>query len=219
MRRLFLPASLVLILSAGCAMPQGMNDSCNWPAEPEGRRDLIADVRIAEELAMRYADAGAESKAAHGRRRSECEAKLFDAVAQIHGVSLAAIAQAREELDGIRWDTPIHVPLLAFYIAVTTFLTGRVQHRFPRDEKVAAVVATLFASVGVGIAIIVLGHLWGGVVEMMRVGNMHMSYRVERLGWREYSEEVFGFAVVAFWCATLIRYRLPSRGNRSAATF
>lgn len=44
---------------------------------------------------------------------------------------------------------------------------------------------------------------------MIRVGNMHMSYRVQRLGWREHTMSVFIVAVLLFWVVVLVLYRIP----------
>jgi len=205
---------IVVTLSViGCSMPPGMNDTCNWPTEPlrtqkqTDQQDLVADVRIAEELAMRYADAHADSRGAHSRLRSECEAKLFDVLAQSHGVPLAKISQARQQLDRAAWDAAVHLPLGVGYVAAAIFLARRIRRRFPRDEKIPAVVATLIASVAIGVVFVVLGHLWDGLIEMIRLGNTHMSYRAERLGWREHSEKVFALAVLLFWCVVLASYQ------------
>ena len=63
-----------------------------------------------------------------------------------------------------------------------------------------------------------LGHLWAGVVEMIRVGDMHMSYRAGRLGWRGYGREVFALGVLLFWSIVLAYYYVvPAAGNASTA--
>jgi hypothetical protein len=203
----------VLVLSPlGCSMPDGMNETCQWPigvAEP-GRRDIVEDVRAVEELAMRYADAWFDSKAAHGRLRSGCEEKLFARVAQGHGVPLSRVEQARQELDARVWDLPVHVPLAMSYVVVAVALARKVRRRFARDERIAAAIATVFTSVVIAIVYQVLGHLWDGVIEMSRVGSMHLSYRTERLGWRQYGDEVFVVSLLAFWGAVLFQYCKPT---------
>ena len=205
--------ALLLILS-GCAMPAGMNDNCDWPVEQRRRSDqahLVADVKVVEELALRYADTRFDSRAAHGRLRGGCEAKLFEAIAQSHGITMSALGQARDQLDQTTWDAPVHVPMAVLLIAAAILLANRIRARFPHDEKAAAVMATVFTAVGVGIAFVVVGHLWDGVVEMIRVGNTHMSYRAGRLGWREHTGEVFGTAVLLFSGVVFASYRRGSR--------
>lgn len=205
---------LLIVSVTACSMPPGMNDDCNAPEQLFARdrharvdRDhLIADVKVIEELAMRHADS--QGKAAPGSRRRQlaCEAKLFDAVAQSHGVTLSAMADARQQLDRPKWDSAVHLPLVAFYLTAATLFATRVRRRFP-DEKLAAVVITLVGSLVAGGVFLVVGHLWHGMVEMIRLGTTHMSYRVARLGWGEYGEEVFALAVLLFWCAVGASYR------------
>ena len=214
-------AVLAIVLStSGCSMPAGMNENCEWPAGAEGaaQRALLGDVRIAEEVALRYADANFDSKASHGRLRSDCEGRLFALIAENHGVSLTAIDRARQQLAAKVWDPPVHLPLIALYIAAALMLARYVPKRFQRDEIAPAAIATLFLSLLIGIVFQAVSHLWDGVVEMARVGNTHMSYRAERLGWRQYSGEVFVLTVVLFWSAVIVCYRtntLRPRGSSS----
>jgi hypothetical protein len=186
-----------------------MNATCEWPLAPTNneQRSLVADVKIAEELAMRYADVNFHSKASHGRLRSSCEAELFAVVAQKHRVAPAAIEDARRQLDANVFDAPVHLPLLAFYFVAASFLARKVARRFATEEIVPAVLATVFLSFGLAVIFQVLGHIWNGTVEMVRLGDTHMSYRAERLGFRSYSADVFVLSVVLFWCAVLARYR------------
>jgi hypothetical protein len=213
-RRDSTPVLLLLFLS-GCSMPAGMNKDCEWPigATHAVRDRLVADVRIAEELAMRYADTNFDSKASHGRLRSGCEAKLFAVVTHNQRVALSDIEEARRQLDANAWDAPVHLPLIAFYVAVALILARKVPIRFPRDETVPAAMATLFLSLVLAGVLQALGHLWDGTVEMIRLGTTHLSYRVARLGWREYSEEVFALSVVFFWCAVVLSYGAVGRNE------
>ena len=206
-------------------MPHGMNDDCNWPAESGDVRQpsaehLMDDVRVVEELALRYADARFDSKAAHGQLRSGCETKLFAILYTTHDVAPAALADARQQLGRNRWDAAVHLPPIALYLVTAVLSTSWIRRRFPSEEKVAAIFATLFGSLILAIVFVAFGHLWAGVVEMIRVGNTHMSYRAERLGWREHSEEIFAAAVLLFWCAVIVSYRGPgaSPGTSLRAT-
>jgi len=210
-------AILGAVSLTGCSMPAGMNEDCNAPAAllardyrhaRSDRQHLIADVKVVEELAMRYADSQGKGAPGSRRRQLDCEAKLFDAVAQTHGVTLSAVAEARRQLDRTAWDSAVHLPLIAVYLAAALLLPVRIRRRFP-DEKVAAGVATLFGSVVIAGVFVVLGQLWHGLVEMIRLGTTHMSYRAVRLGWRDSSEEVFVLALLMFWCAVLVSYYLP----------
>ena len=142
--------------------------------------------------------------------RRDCEAKLFSAIAHGHGVGLADVAQARERLSAWRPDPIVHVPVAAFCVAAMAAVARRIRRRFPRDEKAAAIGATLFASVMLGVVVVSVGEIWGAVVEMMRVGDTHMSYRAARIGWRGHGAEVFALAALLFWFVVIVHYRAAS---------
>ena len=129
-------------------------------------------------------------------------------IAAVHAVPLPAIAAARQQLDRRAWDSSVHLPLLAFYLSAAAWLARRIRRRFA-DEKLAAAIVTLIGSILGGGVFLVAGELWHGLVEMIRLGTTHMSYRTPRLGWGESGEEVFAFAVLLFWCAVLASYRVP----------
>jgi hypothetical protein len=229
LRPLTMSTALVLTLClGGCSLRAGMNHDCEWPSEPASAvdvrssrhlRHLIDDVRVAEELGIRYSDAtglaGRPSSAQRGMTLEECNAKLFNAIAHTHSITSADVLHARERLDALRWDPAIHLPLAGFFVLVTFAMARWIRNRFSRDEKPAAIVATLFVSATIGGLMLALGHLWGGVVEMIRVGDMHLSYRTARLGWRHYSAEVLAAAVMLFWVVVLLSYRLQPRDSRA----
>jgi hypothetical protein len=192
-----------------------MNKDCEWPANARPRT-LVADVRTAEELAMRYADSRYDSKAAHGHLRSECEAKLFNHLSKAHEVSTADVSAAREQLARNSFDPPVHVPLVVFYLSAVSWATRKIRNRFTSDERMAIAFTSVFVGVGIGMIVIVLGHLLDGTVEMLRVGNTHMSYRAERLGFREHTAKVFAGTLVLFWCAVLAAYRPRTFGSESS---
>lgn len=200
----------LLLATLACRLPEGLNNDCEWPSNAPSRT-LIEEVRTAEELAMRYADNRYDSKAAHGRLRSECEAKLFMLLQEIHSVRATDVSAEREQLARNSFDAPVHVPLIAFYVAVVLWTTRRIRRRFASDERTAIAVTSVFVGVGIAVVVVVLGRLWDGTIEMLRVGNTHMSYRAERLGFREHTAKVFGGAIVLFWYAVLAAYYAPPR--------
>ena len=220
---------LVLTLClGGCSLRAGMNHDCEWPSEPATALDvrssrhvrhMVDDVRVAEELGIRYSDAtgvaGRPSTAQPGMTLEECTAKLFSAIARTHSITYADVLHARERLDAVRWDPAIQLPVAGSYVLVTFAVARWIRNRFSRDEKPAAIAATLFASAAIGGLVLALGHLWGGVVEMIRVGDMHLSYRTARLGWRHHSEEVLAAAVLVFWMVVLLSYKLQPRDGRA----
>jgi len=83
----------------------------------------------------------------------------------------------------------------------------------------ATFAAAAFASVVLSGFVLALGHLWGGTVEMLRLGNMHMTYRADRLGWHGYASTLFAAGTLLFLRGMLIdllvrRKREASAGRR-----
>lgn len=231
-RLLMLSASLVFSIAvAGCSMPDGMNDNCEWPSEPATALDLrnpaharhlVDDVRVAEELAIRYDDlrpAGGPAAPDKPRTRDDCDTKLFNEIAHAHAVGLADVREARQRLARGEWDPAIYLSFVALYGLAAFAIARRIRNRFSwSDEKPATIAATLFASAAVSVPSVTLSHLWAGLVEMIRVGDTHMSYRAGRLGWHGHETEVFALGVVLFWSIVLVYYQVaPADGKASTA--
>src|SRR5437867_3810499 len=116
---------LLLSISFGaCSMPDGMNNDCEWPPHERvaadlprqaDQRHLAGDIRVAEELAIRFTDARGKLSPLAGQRLKECEAKLFANIARHHSVSLTEISEARTLLGDWQWDPAVHIPLVTIY--------------------------------------------------------------------------------------------------------
>ena len=65
---------------------------------------------------------------------------------------------------------------------------------------------------------VVLGEIWGGIVEMLRLGNTHMAYRVARIGWRGHSREAFAFAAAFSLVLLPFLIRVRQRSSRTSCT-
>ena len=103
-----------------------------------------------------------------------------------------------------RWDPFMYVPLGALYCVGAFGLSRWIRRRFANDEWTPTLVAVLFASMMLSGCVLALGHLWGGAVEMVRLGNMHMTYRADRLGWHGYASSLFIAGTVVFCAGMLI---------------
>ena len=228
-------AALVLDIACGaCAMREGMNLDCEWPSEsvrsldlhnPTDLRHLVHDVEVAEELGIRYADRlagkrpvsvlGIQVRTGLGGPSSEkiregCTAALLEDIATIHRVGSQDVLSARSEVGNRGANLPVNVPMALFTVFVATTLTRRVHARFEPDEKWATGISIVLLSIVLSGLNVLLGFLWAGVVEMVRVGNEHGSYRVARIWWRQHPVEVFALSVLVFWVVaalTLARRR------------
>jgi len=216
-------------LAVSCSVPNGMNNECEWPGEqprPLNLNDrddaahLRQDIKTAEELGVRYEDTRlARGPASPGQpsTRDECDAKLFREIAALHSVHIHAVLDGRERLNSQPPEGIVYLPLLVLYAGLSFAVARRISARFNwADEKGPALIAGAVVSVCLGAVLAGSGHLWGGIVEMVRMGNTHMTYRAHRLGWREMGPMVFWLGVAVFWIVLAISYRFGQRG--SAAT-
>jgi hypothetical protein len=52
-----------------------------------------------------------------------------------------------------------------------------------------------------------LGQQWSTLVENVRVGTGHLSYRVNRLPWARHQMSFFVLCVVLFWGVAVVWFR------------
>jgi hypothetical protein len=214
-------------------MREGMNLDCRWPSEPafpldpnnaEHVHHLLDDLQVAEELSIRYADrtSGRRPVSVLGlhmrtgmtasgqllpRLRDECSTTLFGTIADTHGLTRPDVLAARLRLGDKGADLAVNGPMAMLYGLVAVAAIRRVRRRFQSDEKWASLVALALASVMVSASIVLVGHLWAGAVEAVRLGNEHLSYRAERLSWPQHRLDLFVLGVVAFWVLALLHRR------------
>jgi len=141
-------ASLCLV---ACNRREGLNFDCRWVPDPVWQVDvrsqahvqhLLDDIRVAEELGIRYGDRMAGTRlvetfgivSRHGgtknrdlgrQSRQQCVATLFGAITSTHGITVADIERMRPRLADRGFDLPVTIPvalLLAF--AVRRFTGG-----------------------------------------------------------------------------------------------
>ena len=72
--------------------------------------------------------------------------------------------------------------------------------------------SVVFAGAGM-----LLGDVWCDVAETYRIGNSHMSYRLNRLLWPRHRAEFFVGLLLAFWLVATVTARKVS-SQRSNGT-
>ncbi len=203
MRRLLTPSLLALVATSlgalvtyltcpGCIDRARVNTACEWtgdtafpidPQNPAHQKHLVGDAHLAEELAIRYADAefGRRFGVEHhggllegGRVRSECRAKLFTAVASSHGVTAAQLVVARFQRNRV-FDAAVGAPVLPIYVLGADAVNRWLDRRFSNDERFVRVVATGLVSIPAAFVGVHFLRLWAAVWEVVRVGNGHMT--------------------------------------------
>ncbi|MDO8679532.1 MAG: hypothetical protein Q7R30_13335 [Acidobacteriota bacterium] len=90
-------------------------------------------------------------------------------------------------------------------------LTRRIANYF-RGETGPTLVAVVLVSIGLAVAVVIVGQVWAAIVEMIRIGNGHMSYRAFRIPWSHHRPQTFALVVLAVWCLGLVQLSL-ARSN------
>jgi hypothetical protein len=212
----------------GCIDRTRVNTACAWtgdtafvidPANVAQREHLVADAQLAEELAIRHADAevgkrfGVEHHGGlleHGSFRQACLARMFQEIEQHHRVSAEQILVARGQRDRL-FDLAVVVLFLPLYAFATIGGSLWLARRFSADGRLVLFVATAVVSVMVGVLGLQSLQLWGAIWEVIRVGNGHMtSMRAAtytRWGQQHVDVEVLG-SILLFWVIALCCYRV-----------
>jgi hypothetical protein len=228
MKRL-LSACLVFLAASltGCIDRTRVNETCDWTGDStfvvdatnaRHRRHLVDDAQLAEEVAIRYADAEHKRRFGYeghgglidgGRLRNECMDRLVAAIVRNHGVTPERIAAARGERNPV-FDLAMSLSFLPFYCAGATLVCVVLRRRFSADERVALLIVTGLASVAASFLGLQLGQLWGAIWETSRVGNGHISsFRAATQNFwiHQHLGAVFIGGIVLFWLVALLCYR------------
>lgn len=237
---------LATLWLAACSRRDGLNFDCAWVPDPPSRIDvradadlqhLLDDIRVAEELGMRYGDRMAGTRlveilgivSRHGgttnrdlgrQSRQQCVATLFGTIATTHGITVADIERVRPRLADRGLDLPITIPVaLILLVAVRRFMRW-IGSRFAPDEWAGWGVATLFASIVIPAIVITIGGGWAMVVEIIRLGNEHVGNRARIEGLRPHALAVLAVGGAAVWIGsgvTAMRKHADASRNQRAS--
>lgn len=198
------------------------NDVCEWPADQVVRnldltnssdaRHLADDAIVAEDLAIRRADAGqgrtthARDVSEYRRVREECKAQLFAIVARQHGVPVDVVAEAVNDRRG--WlDAVVILGFAAVFVLCARWASGFLLRGAIADSRGLAATMVLAAALAAGVVGVMASGVWFGLIESARIGNGHMSYRVERLPLRQHPILTFATAAALFAAVSANQYR------------
>ncbi len=219
------PRVSVFVISLWCAgCVSGPRDgTCTWVEErpvaldltrAADRRHLNGDARAAEELAIRHADtarghrsgqfAGADE---YRRTRERCLAALSSEIASRHEIQPGQVAGAIGRRDG-RLDAFVLLLLVTLYGLMANGAARRLLERFPQDEPWPAAIGTAAAAVFASAAAVIVGGLGSMIVEMIQLGDTHLSYRAGRSPWQLHWLPLFLGGVMVFcFIAVAVRWR------------
>jgi hypothetical protein len=196
----------------------GQARRCEIAAEPPrplhldraaDRAHLRADSATAESWAIAYADVSPlrrQGAGPYADAQDQCMTMLFTRLSQLHGIDVSTVREYAQQRD-IIFDAAVLLAFAFAYVLVAYQQVGAVTHRFPSDERFALIVAVIIVSVMTVSAAVLVGDNWSIGAEVLRVGNGHLSYRTERLPWRQYRPAIIATALGVFWLVTIIRIK------------
>jgi hypothetical protein len=191
-----------------------LNATCEWPARGSTELSLREHVQLAEDVAIRFADARGESPQWRANRETY-EALLFDRIASDRGVSLVTVLEARQQLAERPFDWSVNLPMAVLTVALG-FAWGRwVTGRFAVDERTVAALAVAVGAVAIAFTVVAVGQIWAGVIETWRIGNGHLSYRAFRIPWQHHRTVTFTLAAFAVVLVSATELRRRRSGARS----
>lgn len=221
------------IVVAGCGARPGdypVSSNCEWTEEGKrslnlensaDRTHLRRDALTAEDVAIRWADkyAGLRSNEFKGmpeyrNRRDECMETMFQGIANYHGIDVALVRDYRLKRD-ILSDSAVIVGFAILYALVAYYLVAVIRRRFSSDETIWFLIATIAMSLVASVVGVVVGDFWSLLMENIRMNSGHLSYRVDRVPWRQHWGLMFFCCVGVFWLAAAIRSRVAIRERPS----
>jgi hypothetical protein len=210
--------SLAILAITGCVRRDGRNSDCKWPGEPNAKRlqrdqpgdmkHLRGDIEFAEELAIEHMDAhrGPRSFKSASEDLNTCLAALLQQIAKSHGVSRTEIIENFGH-PSVAIAIGEQLPFVLLYLFLSAVLVNRVLRRYPPEDGLAVGLAMiLLSSLAAGIGGLLLGEQLAQLIEAIRVGNGHMSYRADRIPWTHYQASLFGLYFGLFWVIVAVRF-------------
>jgi hypothetical protein len=137
--------------------------------------------------------------------------KLFSAISTRHGVQVDVVRAYRLRRNRLTDATVIGVFAL-LYCWVAYLAVGVIIRRFGFDRAAVLMVAIVAVSLPVAWAGMMLGEVWSILMEVMRLGRGHLSYRTERIPWVQHRSAAFVCGILAFWLIAVLRHRANDQG-------
>lgn len=187
-------ALAVLLVTAlgGCVDRARVNSRCEWTdsftstltMRSSGEREhLTRDVAVAEELGVRFGDAAKPRVGVReaGRMRRACTDSMFAAIVRDHRVTRAdidAVAESRTLWVDIVF---VGIPMAVLLALAADRLFEHVLSGGTEDERQFRLLGLVAFVPVTSLVGLLIAQLWSWVVEMIRLGDGHISYRAFRL--------------------------------------
>jgi hypothetical protein len=215
---LLLPIGVMLSKRLPAPAVDGQARRCEVPAEPPrplhldrfaDRGHLRVDAATAESWAIAYADVSPLRQQGAGRYAGvgdQCVALLFATISQRHEIDVETVREYARQRD-VLFDAAVLLLFAFAYVLIAQRLVGAVTRRFPGEEPFALGAAVIIVSAVTVFAAVLAGDIWSIAAEILRVGNGHLSYRTERLPWRQYRPAIVAAALGVFWVLAIVRIK------------
>jgi len=213
-RLLLLIATITLI---GCARPgdHPVSQDCVWSEQDShssDRRHLRFDAVTAEDMSIRWADMHFGLRPEWNQKQAECMQTLFQGIAEHHGIDVATVQQYSLDRDPIV-DGVVIFSFGVLYLFVAYIFAGRIRRRF-HDDDTGFWIMTLTMAAGVSLVAVMVGMLGSIVIEEYRLNTVHLSYRMNRIPFRQHWAMLFACGFVVFGLVALLRSRIKFRKAR-----
>jgi hypothetical protein len=204
---------IVTITLTGCARPgdHPVSPNCVWSEDDPSfldlrkisdRRHLRFDAVTAEDMAIRWADQHFGHLPQYDQQSAQCMETLFQGVAKHHGVDVAVVRQYSQARDTVA-DAMVFLSFGILYVLAAFILTGRIRRQFPPGDS-GFWIMTLAMAVGVSLVGVLVGGLSSIVIETFLLNSVHLSYRMNRIPFRQHWPMLFVCCFVVFGLVALI---------------
>jgi len=215
----------VLVSVLGCFRRATINTNCEWPYHNQSRLDLRIgadqrrlrdEVQLAEELAVRYMDARRRSEGEDsGRSKFQpCMDALFARIATLNGVTRDDIELARTQRNYVADFAFVVLPMAVVFVLISNRLSRRIFSTI--DRRLLASCVTVIVSVLVTACAVLVGEAWAGLVETVRIGNDHLSFRAARIPWSNQHQYLFVSGLLLFWLVAGLQHRLGTPRSKES---
>jgi hypothetical protein len=218
MKRLLLLIATITL--AGCVRPGDypISSNCVWSEQDNhlleltkmsDRRHLRFDAITAEDVSIRWADAHVGLRPEYDQKQYECMQTLFQGVAKQHGVDVAMVHQYGRSRDLIA-DGVVIFSFGVLYLCAAYIFTERLRRRFS-DDNSSFWIMTLTMAAGVSLVGVMVGNLGSIVIEGVVLNSGHLSYRMNRIPFRQYWAMLFVCGYVIFILLAWMRFRVRGK--------
>lgn len=201
-------AAAVVTGLTSCMPSERINASCEWKdsvrisnrASSARRKHIEEDVRVAQDLGIRYGDsiAGRLWYGANREARESCTNASVQSIVRQHSATSAELDSARGTR--VTWPDVLFVfaPMLLLFGVASRVTVRKVAGAFDADDRIIPIIILIVLTPIAALLAVGLGQVWAGVVEEARLRTNHLSYRFAYLPFYVYKSVALLVAATVF---------------------